>query len=192
MAIVGALVLGVLVAARSPAPARAAETWTVDPVHATVLYRIRHLGLANSYGRFNNPAGTLVIDSDDPSKCSLEFVVQTDKIDSGVEKRDTHLKSPVFFDAKKFPTISFKSTAVSKAGDDKFEVKGDLTLHGVTRPISFVLEKIGEGAGMKPGEVRSGWETTLDLKRSDYGVNGLQGPVGDDVHLIFSFEAIKG
>ncbi len=170
--------------------ARADTTYKIDPQHATVIYKISHLGLSNAYGRFNEPTGTVVLD-DDASKSSFTFEIQVDKIDTANPKRDAHLKSPDFFDARQFPTITFKSTAVTKNGDNKYNVTGDLTLHGVTKSITVPIEKTGEGNGLKPGETRTGWEAQVDLKRTDFGVKGLVGPVGDDVRLTISFEAVK-
>jgi polyisoprenoid-binding protein YceI len=170
--------------------ARGETTYKVDPQHATVIYKISHLNLGNAYGRFNEPTGTVVLD-DDAAKSSFTFEIQVDKVDTANPKRDAHLKSPDFFDAKQFPTITFKSTGVSKDGDNKYNVTGDLTLHGVTKSITVPIEKTGEGNGLKPGETRTGWEAHADLKRTDFGVKGLVGPVGDDVHLTISFEAVK-
>jgi polyisoprenoid-binding protein YceI len=169
--------------------AQAADTYKIDPVHSFVNYRIKHFNIGYSYGRFNDPTGTVMLDSSDPSKSTFSFEIKADNLDTHNDKRDQHLKGPDFFDAKQFPTISFKSTSV-KADGDKYEVTGDLTLHGVTKSITITLEKTGEGDTKMMG-VRTGWETTVDLKRSDYGINGLQGPVADDVKLLISFEAVK-
>ena len=181
----------VMVLGAASQQARAADTYKIDPVHAAVLYKISHLGLANAYGRFNEPTGKVVLDNDDPSKSSFEFEVDADKVDTGNAKRDAHLKSPDFFNARQFPKISYKSTSVSKKGDNQYELIGDLTMHGVTKPITFVVTKTGEGKGLKPDEVRTGWEAQVDLKRTDWGIKGLVGPVGDDVHLTVSFEGVK-
>jgi polyisoprenoid-binding protein YceI len=168
--------------------ASAADNYKVDPVHGTAIFRIAHLGVGNAYGRFNNPTGTISYDKEDPSKSTFNIEIKTEEIDTANEKRDQHLKSPDFFDAKQFPTITFKSTAVKASGDD-LEVTGDLTLHGVTKSVVVKLKKTGE-AQTQMG-YRTGWEAHHDLKRSDYGMNGLQGAVGDDVHLVISFEAVK-
>jgi polyisoprenoid-binding protein YceI len=170
--------------------APAADNYMVDPVHSFVMYRIKHFDVGYSYGRFNDPTGQVIWDKDDPTKSSFTFEVKAANLDTHNDKRDAHLKSPDFFDAKQFPTITFKSTAVKPAGDNKFDVTGDLTMHGVTKSITVPIEKTGEGDTKMMG-YRTGWETTLDLKRSDYGINGLQGPVADDVRLIISFEAQK-
>ena len=173
------------------AQVRAADTYKIDPVHATVIYRISHFNVGNAYGRFNEPTGSVTVDNEDPSKSVFEFSVQVDKVDTANPKRDAHLKSPDFFNAKQFPTIDFKSTKVAKKGDNQFELTGDLTLHGVTKPITFVITKTGEGQHPQRKVPMTGWEAHVDLKRSDFGINGLQGAIGDDVNLTISFEALK-
>jgi polyisoprenoid-binding protein YceI len=167
----------------------AADTYKIDSEHATVIFRISHFNIGNAYGRFNDPTGTVVYDKADPSKTQFTFEVKTDNVDTDNEKRDAHLKSPDFFDAKQFPVITFKSTSVKGEGDT-FQVTGDLTLHGVTKSITVPVKKTGEADTGKMG-YRTGWEAQVDLKRSDFGMTGLQGPVGDDVHLIISFEAVR-
>ena len=171
--------------------ARAADTYKVDPVHATVIYRVSHFGVGNAYGRFNEPTGTITLDSEDASKSVFEFAVDVNKIDTGNPKRDGHLKSPDFFNAKQFPKIEFKSTKVAKKGDNQFELTGDLSLHGETKPITFVITRTGEGQHPQKKVPLTGWEAHVDLKRSDWGMTGMQGAIGDDVHLIISFEALK-
>jgi polyisoprenoid-binding protein YceI len=171
-----------------PSVSFAADNYKIDPIHGTVIYRVSHLGVGDAYGRFNEPTGMIVYDKDNPSKSSFTFEVKTAKVDTGTPKRDQHLQSPDFFDAKQFPTINFKSTAVEGSGDD-FKVTGDLSLHGVTKTITVQMKKTGE-AQTQMG-YRTGWEAMHDLKRSDYGMTGLPGVVGDDIHLIISFEAVK-
>ncbi|HEV8605774.1 MAG TPA: YceI family protein, partial [Tepidisphaeraceae bacterium] len=140
------------------------------------------------YGRFNEPNGTVTIDDADPTKSSFTLELQTQKVDTGIQKRDEHLRSPDFFNVKQFPSIKFKSTAVKKT-DKGYEVTGDLTLHGVTKPITVNLEQTGQGA-MGPRQI-IGFETTVDLKRSEFGMNNMMGPAADDVRLIISLEAGK-
>jgi len=174
-----------------PPIARAADNYKIDPVHSDVIYRIGHLNVSNQYGRFDDPTGMVMYDKDDPTKCSFTFEVQANKIDTGFAKRDQDLKGPDFFDAKQFPTITFKSTSVEGSGDE-YKVTGDLTLHGVTKSITVPIKKTGEAdvSQMKMG-YRTGWQAEVDLKRTDYGMNTMVGPVGDDVHLTISFEAVK-
>ena len=173
----------------SASAALAADTYKIDSEHATIVYRVKHFDIGNAYGRFNRPTGTIMLDTADPSKSTFTIEIKTENVDTANAKRDAHLKSPDFFDAKQFPTITFKSTAVKANGND-FEVTGDLNLHGVTKSITVPLKKTGEGDTKQMG-YRTGWEAVVDLKRSEYGMTGLQGPVGDDVHLVISFEAVK-
>ena len=172
--------------------ARAADTYKIDPVHAVVLYRVSHFDIGNAYGRFNEPTGTVMLDTADASKSSFTFEVDANKVDTGNPKRDQHLKSPDFFDVANFPKITFKSTSVKSSDGKAFEVTGDLNLHGVTKSVTFTINKTGEAdvSAMKMG-YRTGWEAQVDLKRTDYGMKTMVGPVGDDVHLVISFEAVK-
>ena len=172
------------------APVFAADNYKVDPVHSSVIFKIDHLGVAPFYGRFNNPTGTVTLDKEDPSKSVFTFEVKTENVQTGNEKRDGHLKTPDFFDAKQFPTISFKSKGVSSPAPDKYEVTGDLTLHGVTKEIKLVLNKTGEKE-TKMG-YRTGWTTDVTLKRSDYGMKQMLDMLGDEVQLMISYEAVKG
>jgi polyisoprenoid-binding protein YceI len=185
MRVFSLILAAVLVA---PLTTLAAENYKIDPIHGTVVYRITHLNVGNAYGRFNEPTGMILYDKENPSNSTFTFEVQTAKVDTANPKRDQHLQSPDFFDAKQFPTISFKSTKVEGSGDD-FKITGDLTLHGVTKSITVNTKKTGESQTQMG--YRTGWEATHDLKRSDYGMTGLQGAVGDDVHLVISFEAVK-
>lgn len=171
------------------APVLAADNYKIDSEHAAVIFKVDHLGVAPAYGRFNDPTGAVVLDKEDPSKSTFTFEVKTENVDTDNEKRDAHLKSPDFFDAKQFPTITFKSKSV-KADGDKFQVTGDLTLHGVTKEIVVPITKTGEKDTGRMG-YRTGWVSEIGLKRSDYGMKGMIGPIGDDVHLTISFEAVK-
>ncbi len=185
----GSFLSAIILTAAAPL-AMAADSYKVDSAHGVAIYKIQHLGVSNAYGMFKEPTGAVVFDAADPSKSSFEFEVKTDNVITGNEKRDAHLKSPDFFNAKQFPTITFKSTAVKAAGENKFEVTGDLTLHGVTKSITLTIAKTGEADTGKMG-YRTGWQTIVDLKRSDYGMNNMVGPVGDDVQLTIAFEAVK-
>src|ERR1700720_1283796 len=169
--------------------ANAADTFKVDSVHSFVLFSVQHLGIANTYGRFNDISGTVVFDKDNPSKSSVELSVQVESIDTHNSIHDRSVKSPDFFDAKQFPTMTFKSTKVEGSGDT-FKVSGDLTIHGVTKPLTVDFKKGGEGKGVF-GEMRGGGETHFTIRRSDFGMNFEQGEVGDEVNIILSLEGIK-
>jgi polyisoprenoid-binding protein YceI len=169
--------------------ARGADTFKIDPVHSSVLFGIKHLGVTDFYGVFKDISGTVTFDKADPAKSSVDLTVPVESIDSRNPKRDQHLKSPDFFNAKQFPTLSFKSKKVEASGDT-YKISGDFTLHGVTKPITVEFKKGGEGKGME-GEVRGGGETRFTIKRSDYGMTFMQGALGDEVSIILSFEGVK-
>jgi polyisoprenoid-binding protein YceI len=186
-------VLTVLIAALGSLarPARAADTYKVDPVHSFVLFRAHHAGAGYVWGRFNDPAGTFVLDEADVTKSNFSGEIQVANIDTHNEQRDTHLKSPDFFDAKQFPTITFKSTAVAR-GDapNTIKVTGDLSMHGVTKSITVPVELTGKGQ-FPPGTARAGIEVTFTVKMSDYKIKGLPGAVGDEIRVIVALEGIK-
>ena len=169
--------------------ANAADTFKVDAVHSFVMFSVQHLGIANTYGRFNDISGTVVFDKDNPSKSSVELSVPIESLDTHNSIRDRSLKSPDFFNAKQFPTMTFKSTKVEGSGDT-LEVSGDLTIRGVTKPLTVDFKKGGEGKGVF-GEMRGGGETRFTIKRSDFGMNFQQGAVGDEVSIILSLEGVK-
>jgi polyisoprenoid-binding protein YceI len=169
--------------------ANAADTFKLDPVHSFVLFSVQHLGIANTYGRFNDIAGTVVFDKDNPSKSSVELSVPVESLDTHNSIRDRSLKSPDFFDAKQFPKMTFKSTKVEGSGDT-LKVSGDLTIHGVTKPMTVDFKKGGEGKGVF-GEMRGGGETHFTIRRSDFGMNFQQGAVGDEVNITLSLEGIE-
>src|SRR5438477_4307156 len=169
--------------------ANAADTFKVDPVHTFVLFSVQHLGIANTYGRFNDISGTVVFDKDSPSKSSVEFSVPVESLDTHNSIRERSLKSSDFFDAKQFPTITFKSTKVEGSGDT-LKVSGDLTIRGVTKPVTVDFKKGGEGQGVF-GEMRGVGNTQFTIMRSEVGMNFEQGEVGDEVNIILSLEGIK-
>jgi polyisoprenoid-binding protein YceI len=169
--------------------ARGADTFKIDPVHSSVLFSIKHVGVTDFYAVFKDISGMVTFDKADASKSSIELTVPVESIDTRNAKRDQHLKSPDFFNAKQFPTLSFKSRKVEASGD-VYQVSGDFTLHGVTKPITVEFKKGPEGKGME-GEIRGGGETRFKIKRSDYGMTFMQGALGDEVNIILSLEGVK-
>jgi polyisoprenoid-binding protein YceI len=171
--------------------ALAADTYTVDRDHSSALFRIGHIGISATWGRFNDVAGTFVEDAD-PSKASVEIQIKADSVDTNQKKRDDHLKSPDFFNAKQFPTLTFKSKSLKKVDEKTLEVTGDLTIHGVTKPLTTKIVHIGSGK-TPMGDTRSGWETTFTIKRSDFDMKyGLDmDPSGDEVRITVALEGIK-
>ena len=170
--------------------AQAAETYKLDPAHTSIVFRVKHLGISYVYGRINGPTGTFVFDESSPSKSAIEVQVETKNVDTAVEKRDTLLKEPDFFNAGDHPTISFKSKSVKRLKEAVYEVSGDLTFLGKTRPIT--IEVRDSGAGKDPwGGFRRGFETYFTIKRSDFGMDFMMGGVSDEVNLTVSVEGIR-
>jgi len=173
----------------------AAEKFILDASHSTVEFSVRHMVLSNVKGQFTDISGTILYDENDLSKSSIEAVIKVASINTNDVKRDDHLRSPDFFDAGKFPEITFKSTKIDKAGD-AYLITGTLTMRDVTKEISFPLEVTGRLTDPW-GNVRMGAEATLKLDRQDYGISWsktLDGGglvVGDEVKIGLSVEAIK-
>ncbi len=166
-----------------------ADTWKVDSVHTTTSFKVQHFGAGRFMGRFNETTGTINWNDADPTKSTIEVEVKVDSIDTHDAGRDKHLKSDEFFGVKQFPKITFKSTKVEKDGE-KFKVTGDLTLHGETHAVTAPFEITGKGKGMK-GEERVGGEATFKIKRSEWGMKGMVGPIGDEVEITIGIEAVK-
>ena len=168
---------------------QAADTFKIDPVESSIVFSVMRYGVSNFYGRFNDVSGTVVLDKADPSKSSVELTIPVESVDTHNEKRDQHLKSPDFFNAKQFPVMTFKSKQVESSGDT-YKVTGDFTLHGVTKPLTLEIKTGGEGKGAE-GEIRGGGETHFTIKRSDYGMNFMQGQLGDEINIVVSLNGIK-
>ena len=183
-----AILAGLGTSSLAPA-ARAAETYAVDPVHSSVSFMISHAGISDIHGRFNDFSGTFVINKDDPSKSTFALDIKVASVDTNNKLRDEHLRAPDYFNAKQFPSLSFKSTKV-KATDAGYEVTGDLTLHGVTKPVTLKLK-----GGHKVVEIRGtpkvGVTSSVTIKRSEFGMKTELGALGDDVHIIVGLEAAK-
>jgi polyisoprenoid-binding protein YceI len=169
-------------------PARSADQYEIDGAHAGVNFQASHLGLSWIHGRFNSFSGTFTVDAD-PAKSSFELTIKTESLDTNQAKRDEHLRSPDFFNVKQFPLITFKSTAV-KAAANGLQVTGDLTMHGVTKPVMFLLVG-GRTAEFPKGVQRTGYTTELIIKRSDFGMDKLKEAIGDEVRVAISFEGTK-
>ncbi len=171
-------------------PVLAADTYKVDPVHSALVFKIKHLGVAFVWGRINNAEGTIVYDPDDPAAGSVHITARAENIDTYNAKRDAHLKSPDFFNAATYPTLSFRSRSVAAGTDGTLTVSGDFTLHGVTRPLTVTVSNTG--AGKDPwGGYRVGFETVFDINRSDFGMDFMMGGVADRVQIFVNVEAIR-
>lgn len=185
------LLLAVLGAqAAEPAP-----TFTVDPVHSSVAFKIRHL-VSKVSGAFRDFTGTIVGDPKEPARASVAFTIKAASIDTLNPDRDKHLNSPDFFDTAKFPEITFKSTKITPKGGDTYEVTGIFTMHGVSKEI--VVPVTFGGLAKDPwGNERAGFSVAMTLNRKDYGISynkvldagGMM--LGDDVEVSIELEAVK-
>ncbi|TDO96296.1 YceI family protein [Marinomonas balearica] len=162
--------------------ANAAE-YKIDPGHSFVTFEIGHLGVSKTAGRFNDIAGNFTYNDDNSG--SAELTIQAASVDTNHEARDKHLRSPDFLDVKQFPTITFKSTSF-----DGEELKGEITLHGVTKTVEFDVEKVGEGKDPWGG-YRAGFEAKTTIKRSDFGVTYFIPGVTDETDLEVFIEGIR-
>lgn len=182
----GAVMLPRGAAAASADGAAAAREFTIDPVHSCVVFKVRHMNIGMFYGRFNDVSGSYAIHADDPSKSSMTVTIKAASVDTNNGKRDDHLKSNDFFSAEQFPEITFKATKFEKSATGEMTVTGDLTLRGTTRPVTAPLTFIGSAEGK--GGVKSGYETTFTIRRSDFGISYMPQGLGDEVTVMFAFE----
>lgn len=175
-------------AAVAPEPMKAGG-FKIDPVHSGVVYRIRHVGVSNFWGRFNKVDGMFSFDPANPSSAMFDITIDAASVDSNNKQRDEHLKSPDFFNTKQFPSITFKSKECRKSGEG-FDLVGDMTLLGKTMPVTAKLTHIGEGDRGERMGYRSGVEATFTFKRSDFGMNyGIKGDaLGDEVMVVVALE----
>jgi len=179
------------IGALAPAPAQAqAQTWAIDPAHSFVLFRLKHLGVGYVYGRWNEFSGSVSYDEANPAASSVSVEVKAASIDTGVKPRDDHLRSPDFFNVAQFPTIAFKSTSVAKVDDAHLEVTGDVTVHGVTKPLVVRMEKLGGPVKDPMGQTRMGFEGKATVKRLAFGVGKPEG-ISDDIELTLAFQVTK-
>ncbi len=184
------LVLAALIAA-VPFSAQAAEKYDIDPNHTQVQFTYSHMGFSNITGRFDTVQGDFLLDVADPTRSSVSITIPVQSISTGVGKLDTHLLTAEFFDVGKFPTATFTSTGVTAAGEGKLAVAGDLTIHGVTRPVvlDVTINKFGEHPMRK--RPAAGFDARATIKRSDFGVGGYVPVVGDEVTLSITVEATQ-
>jgi polyisoprenoid-binding protein YceI len=180
----------------SIAAAAHADTWNIDPAHTMVEFSVRHMMISNVKGVFQKTTGTITVDGTDPNSVKIDATIDASSIDTRVEKRDNHLKSDSFLDVAKYPTITFKSTKIEPDGTDKWKVTGDLTLHGVTKPV--VLEVQNTQPIKDPmGKTRAGASASTTINRKDFGVSFNQPMeaggvmIGDDVAITIEVEAVK-
>ena len=167
----------------------APETYTIDTGHSGLLFRIKHLGIGYTYGRFNEFTGSFTTDDADLGNAQVSIEVKVASVDTNDAKRDNHLRSPDFFNVAQFPTMTFRSTSIVRS-EDAYQVQGDLTLHGVTKPVTMTMRKVG--AGKDPwGNTRVGFEGALTIQRSAFGMTNLMDAAGDQVDITIGIEGSR-
>jgi polyisoprenoid-binding protein YceI len=172
--------------AEPKAAAAASGSYSVDPIHSNVIYKIKHMGVSNFYGRFNKVSGSFSWDPAKPEATTADISIDVESIDTNNSKRDSDVKASVF-SAKEFPTITFKSKSMKKAGDT-WDFTGDLTMHGKTKEVVAKFTPVGEKSTDR-GNL-AGFEAHFKVMRSDFGMAwGVDnGALGDEVHIMASFE----
>lgn len=166
----------------------APETYKIDPGHTAVTWHASHFGYSSPAGKFMNIEGSIVIDQDAPQNSHVSVTIPVDKVNTGLEKFDEHLKSADFFDVAKYPTATFKSSKVELTGENTAKVMGDLTLHGVTKPVTLdvTLNKIGKNPF---GKQTAGFTATTTIKRSEFGIVTYLPGIADDIKINIESES---
>jgi len=170
--------------------------WTPDLVHSSVGFTVRHMVVSKVRGKFSRWTGTILMDEHDLTRTQVDVAIETASVDTGVEQRDNHLRSADFFDVEKFPAMTYKSTRVEKQKDGSLRLLGDLTLHGVTRPVALDVEYAGTQKDPWGG-MRAGFSARTTLDRKEFGLVWNQlleaggVAVGDKVEIDIEIEAVK-
>ncbi|MGD0085512.1 MAG: YceI family protein [Verrucomicrobiota bacterium] len=180
--VIAALALGSLVSARA-----AVETYNIDPVHTWVGFSISHF-FTKVPGYFSKVKGTIVVDRNHLENSTVEAVIETASITTNTKMRDDDLRSTNFFDAARFPSMTFKSESWKSTGDNTYAVTGVLTMKNVAKEVVLKVTSLGFGPGMK-GAAISGWEATLTLDRRDFDITADQGAIGNNVDVLINVEA---
>ncbi len=173
-----------------------AVPYAIDPAHSEVDFSIKHMAISTVHGRFSIKSGTVHYDATNPLKSSVEAVIDVKSVSTGEPQRDTHLNSPDFFDTAKYPTAEFKSSSVKKVGDG-YDVYGDLTMHGVTKPVTLHLDEPSKEQIGMDGKPHRGFSATTQINRREFGLvwNGSlksgDSVLGDDIKMTFEVEAGK-
>jgi polyisoprenoid-binding protein YceI len=174
------------------AKAPGAEKYDIDASHSEVVFGWNHFGFSNPTARFDKIEGSVLLDKADLTKSSISVSLPLESLDTRVPKLDEALKSPDFFDAAKYPTITFKSTKVEKAGENGLKITGDLTIHGVTRPVTLDAKVNKIGIFEIPGVIKAqaaGFDATTVIRRSDFGVTKYVPAVSDEIPVRITLDA---
>ena len=172
-------------------------TWNIDPAHSAAEFKVKHMMISNVKGKFSGISGSLKLDETDPTRSTIEALIPAATLSTADEQRDTHLKSADFFDDEKFPTLTFKSSHVKRVADGEYAVTGDLTMHGVTRTVTFAVDGPSQPGKDPWGNLRIGLSATTKINRKDFGLvwnaaletGGVL--VGEDIAITLDVQFIK-
>jgi polyisoprenoid-binding protein YceI len=153
-----------------PVPQTATTTWNIDPVHSVAEFKVKHMMISNVKGQFTGVTGKLTHDPTDVTGSQMEATIEVASVNTGDAQRDAHLKSADFFDVEKFPTLTFKSKSIARTKSGDLSLKGDLTIHGITREVVFAVEGPSEPGKDPWGNTRIGASATTKINRKDYGL----------------------
>jgi polyisoprenoid-binding protein YceI len=185
------LFLGLAACVLLASPAVGAEIWQLDPAHSAAQFAVRHLGISTVRGAFTKMSGTVLYDPSETAKSSIEVSIDTNSVDTRVEMRDNDLRGDHFFDTSKFPTMTFKSTKVDVEGPGHLKVTGDLTLHGVTKPVVLSVSGPTEPVKDPRGKSHMGASATTKINRSNFGMGNMQPMVGNEIEITIDVELVK-
>ena len=181
-----------ILALAAPLALAQTSTWVMDKNHSEVDFTVRHMGISNVHGRFGIAEGKIVYNEGDVTKSTVNVTIDTTTVDTGVAPRDNDLRSDHFFDVAKYPTATFSSTSVAKAPDG-LTVTGDLTLHGVTKPVTLQIQGPSAPVNGMDHKPHVGYSAAVTLKRTDFGIasNMPSAMVSDDINLEIDVDAAK-
>ena len=179
--------------ALAASPAFAADTYKIDTSHVHVGFEVDHLGFSTTYGRFNDVSGTIVFDEENPEASSVDVKIDPATVDTGHAERDEHIRGKDLLNTAEYPEMSFKSTSIERTGEESGKITGDLTLHGVTKPVTLDAHFTKKGTYPMTEEKIEviGFDATTTLTRSEFGMDQWTAMIGDEIPVTISFEAHK-
>lgn len=183
--------------ATAPSQATQQTQWQLDPAHSAAHFSVRHLMISNVRGEFTKLTGSAQINPDDPAKSTVEVTIEAASLNTREPQRDEHLRSPDFFDVANYPTLMFRSKRIESLGEETFKVTGDLTIHGVTKQVTFDVEGPTPSVKDPWGNIRAGVTASAKVNRKDFGLvwnaltEGGGVVVGDEVKITIDAELIQ-
>jgi polyisoprenoid-binding protein YceI len=172
--------------------AQGTSTWQIDPAHSNAQFTVRHLGISNVQGDFTKVAGSIQLNEQEVTKSSVTATVEMASVDTRNSDRDNDLKSANFFDVAKYPTMTFTSKSILRATDGKLQITGDLTLHGVTREVTFTVDGPSDAIKDPWGNARRGASAATKIHRSDFGITKYPSTmIGEDINITLDVEFTK-